>query len=267
MATFAFTTTALPQGATFVFGTWVCVANGSGGFESHLTNSPTLKAATPESLSKLGGSDDQGVMLLPDLAKEIEMKLEDNSGSTRTQIGLKPNSTRIETPLVQSVLGLHNASSTYKQMIRSIYENSLDHFLCVENHSVTASQEAPVSDVYPDPVESSQDSLYFITNALAKIQLKSYQSHTLAELLDNLREVASIDDLPFQHGSPLETERETGSGGTVLADYESDLESFSPECLVPVIIQQPGGAPSQHDPNESLGSDFSRQSDPRCSTR
>ena len=46
--------------------------------------------------------------------------------------------------------------------------------------------------------------------------------------------------------------RETGSGGIVLADYESDLESISPERLVPVIIQQPGGAPSQHDPNEAL---------------
>ena len=84
----------------------------------------------------------------------------------------------------------------------------------------------------------------FITNALAKMQLKSCRDHTVAELLDNLREVANIDDLPFQHGTPLETERETGSGGTVLADYESDLESFSPERLVPVIIQQPGGAPS-----------------------
>ena len=82
-------------------------------------------------------------------------------------------------------------------MIRSIYQNSLDHLLCVENHSVTASREAPIFDVYPDPVESSQDSLDFITNALAKIQLKSCQDHTLAELLDNLREVASIDDLPF----------------------------------------------------------------------
>ena len=82
-------------------------------------------------------------------------------------------------------------------MIRSIYENSLDHLLCVENHSINASREAPVFDVYPDPVESPQDSLDFITNALAKIQLKSCQSHTLAELLDNLREVASIDDLPF----------------------------------------------------------------------
>ena len=137
-------------------------------------------------------------------------------------------------------------------MIRSIYQNSLDNFFCIENHSVTASREAPVFDVYPDPVESSQNSLDFITNALAKIQLKSCQSLTLAELLDNLRKVASIDDLPFQHGTPLTTNREIGYGETVLADCESDLESFSPECLVPVIIQQAGGAPSQHDPNEAL---------------
>ena len=137
-------------------------------------------------------------------------------------------------------------------MIRSIYENSLNRLLRVENQSITASREAPVFDKYSDPVESPQDSLDFITNALAKMQLKSCRSHILAELLDNLREVASIDDLSFQHGSPLETERETGSGGTVLADYESDLESFSPERLVPVIFEQPEGAPSQHDPNEAL---------------
>jgi hypothetical protein len=135
-------------------------------------------------------------------------------------------------------------------MIGSIYENSLDHLLCVENHSVTASREAPIFDIYSDPVESSQDSLDFITNALAKIQFESCQSHTLAELFDNLREVASIDDLPFQHGTPLVTERETGSGETILADYDSDLESFSHERLVPVIIQQPEA--SQHDPNEVL---------------
>ena len=110
-------------------------------------------------------------------------------------------------------------------MIKSIYESSLDRPLHIENQSATASREAPVFDVYPDPVKSPQDSLDFITNELAKMQLKSCQGHTLAELLDNLREVASIDDLPFQHSTPLETERETGSGGTILADYESDLES------------------------------------------
>ena len=134
-------------------------------------------------------------------------------------------------------------------MIRSIYQNSLDHLLYVENHSITAGREAPIFDVYPDPVKSYHDSLDFITNALAKIQLKSRQSHTLAELLNNLREVASIDDLPFQHGTPLTTERETRSGETVLADYESNLESFSPERLVSVINQQGGSAPSRHDPN------------------
>ena len=78
------------------------------------------------------------------------------------------------------------------------------------NYSVTANREAPIFDVNKDPVESSQDSLDFITNALAKIQFESCQSHTLAELLDNLREVASIDDLPFQHGTHLTTERKLG---------------------------------------------------------
>ena len=135
-------------------------------------------------------------------------------------------------------------------MIGSIYENSLDHLLRVKNHLVTASREAPIFDVYPDLVKSPQDSLDHITNVLAKMQLKSCRSHTLAELLDNLREVTSIDDLPFLHGTPLATERETGSEETILADYESNLESFSPERLVPVIIQQPEA--SQHDPNEAL---------------
>ena len=227
-----------PQGATFIFGSWVCVANGSGGFDSHLTNSPAPKITTSEDSNKLVGSNDHGIMLLPDLAKEIEAKLEDNSSSTRTQIDLKPKFTRIGTPFAQPVFGFRNSSFAYKQMIKSIYENSLDLLLRVENHSVTASWEASVLDVYLDPVKSPQDNLDRITNALAKMQLKSCRSHTLVELLDNLRKVASIDDLPFQYGTPLATERETSSRETVLADYDSYLKSFSPERLVPVIIQQ-----------------------------
>ena len=125
-------------------------------------------------------------MLLPDLAKEIEPKLEYNSSSIRTQIDPKPKSTRIGTPFAQPIFGLHNSSSVYRQMIRSIYESSLDRLLHVEYQSVTASQEALVFDKYSDPVESPQDSLDFITNALSKMQLKSCQSHILAELLDNL---------------------------------------------------------------------------------
>ena len=130
-----------PKGATFIFGSWVCVANGSGGFDSHLTNSPTLKISTSEDSNKLARSHDRDVMLLPDLAKEIEMKLEYNSSSTRTQIDLKPKSTRIGTPLAQPIFDLRNSSSVYKQMIKSIYENSLDHLLCVKNHPSTTSRE------------------------------------------------------------------------------------------------------------------------------
>ena len=108
MATFTFSTMAPPQGATFGFGSWVCVANGSGSFNSHLTNSPTLKITTSESSNRLAGSDDHGVALLPDLAKEVEMKLEDNSSSTRTQINLKPKLTRVGTPLAQHIFALRN---------------------------------------------------------------------------------------------------------------------------------------------------------------
>ena len=107
-------------------------------------------------------------MLLPDLAKEIESKLENNLSSTRTQIDPKPKSTRIGTRIVQPIFRLHNSSSVYKQMIRSSYENSLDRLLHVENQSATACREATIFDVFPDPVESPLDSLDFITNALAR---------------------------------------------------------------------------------------------------
>ena len=114
MATFAFSTMTPPRGATFIFGSWVCVTNGSGGFDSHLTNSPTPKSSTSEDSNKLARSHDRGVMLLPDLAKEIKTKLENNSSSIRTQIDLKPKSTRIGTLITQPVFVLRNSSSVYK---------------------------------------------------------------------------------------------------------------------------------------------------------
>ena len=90
MATFAFSTMTPPQGATFVFGSWVCIANVLGSFDGHLTNLPTLKATSSESPNKLARSGDHGVMLLPDFAKEIEMKLK----TTRVPLGLRLISNR-----------------------------------------------------------------------------------------------------------------------------------------------------------------------------
>ena len=125
MATFAFSAMTPPRGATFIFGSWVSVANGSGGFDSQLTNSPAPKNSTSEDFNKLARSHDRGVMFLPDLAKEIEPKLENYSSSIRTQIDLKSKPTRIGTLIAQPVFGLRNSSSVYKQMIRFSYENRL----------------------------------------------------------------------------------------------------------------------------------------------
>src|SRR6185295_958693 len=59
MATFALSTMTPPRGATFIFGLWVCVAHGSGGFDSHLTNSPMPKSSTSEDSNKLARSNDR----------------------------------------------------------------------------------------------------------------------------------------------------------------------------------------------------------------
>ena len=105
---------AFPQGATFVFGSRVCITNGSGSFDSHLANPITLKATSSESYNDLTESDDHGDMLLPDLAKEIEQKLDVNLSSTQTQIDFSPSPTRVKTLHAQPIIGLHNALSAYQ---------------------------------------------------------------------------------------------------------------------------------------------------------
>jgi hypothetical protein len=51
MASFNFTSAVLDEGTTFIFGSWICVANGLGGFNSHLANSKESEtsSSTPSS--------------------------------------------------------------------------------------------------------------------------------------------------------------------------------------------------------------------------
>jgi hypothetical protein len=51
MASFNFTSVVLDEGTTFIVGSWICVANGLGGFNSHLANSrePEASSSTPSS--------------------------------------------------------------------------------------------------------------------------------------------------------------------------------------------------------------------------
>jgi hypothetical protein len=51
MASFNFTSAVLDEGTTFIFGSWICVANSLGGFSSNLVNSkePEASSSTPSS--------------------------------------------------------------------------------------------------------------------------------------------------------------------------------------------------------------------------
>jgi len=152
-----------------------------------------------ESCNFAGKPSNLGEILLPDLIKEIEQKLDTNSSSTRTQISLGLSSTQDGTLYAQPIFGLRNSSSTYQQMIKSIYSAygaSLDYLSYVKNSLTTASREAPIFDVYSDSDESSSDdNLDLIIDALTQLQVKSRSARTPTELLDHLREVASIGDL------------------------------------------------------------------------
>jgi hypothetical protein len=51
MASFNFTSAVLDEGTTFIFSSWICIANGLSGFNSHLANSkkPKASSSTPSS--------------------------------------------------------------------------------------------------------------------------------------------------------------------------------------------------------------------------
>jgi hypothetical protein len=69
MASFNFTSAVLYEGMILIFGSWICVANSLGGFNSHLAKSKKPEASSSTSSSDLNdfinNLDD---MLLPDLA-------------------------------------------------------------------------------------------------------------------------------------------------------------------------------------------------------
>ena len=82
------------RGTTFFFGSWVCIANGSGGFDSHLANSREPEAFP---VRRSNAADDHvgnlSEMMIPDLAREIEQKLIFDASSTRSSINLRSEST------------------------------------------------------------------------------------------------------------------------------------------------------------------------------
>jgi len=85
MASFEFSFPAIDAGTTFVFGSWVCIANGSGGFLSRLIDSTSTKTPRREQLGEITFAE----ILLPGIAKEIENLSLSDLTPTRFPFGLK----------------------------------------------------------------------------------------------------------------------------------------------------------------------------------
>jgi hypothetical protein len=64
----------LDEGITFIFTSWICIANDSGGFNNHLADSRKPEAFATTQRNNLDKFiDNLDELLLPDLAGEIEM--------------------------------------------------------------------------------------------------------------------------------------------------------------------------------------------------
>ena len=68
MASFDFSFPVIDAETTFVFGSWACIADGLGGFSSHLIDPASTKTLRQEQLSETAPAD----ILLPGIAEEIE---------------------------------------------------------------------------------------------------------------------------------------------------------------------------------------------------
>jgi hypothetical protein len=115
MASFNLNHTVLDVGTTFVFGSWVCIANGLGGSNTHQANPMEPKASSPASCSNLDEIvENSDEILLLELTKEIEkMSISDTTSirSPTSPVGL--DLTYSKTPGTQLPLGLRNAAASY----------------------------------------------------------------------------------------------------------------------------------------------------------
>ena len=96
MASFDFSFPAIEAGTTFILGSWVCVAKGSGGFSSRLVNPTSTKAPQQEQLGEITSTE----ILLPEIAREVKNLSLSDTTSALLPFGLG-NSTASFTALLQ----------------------------------------------------------------------------------------------------------------------------------------------------------------------
>ena len=85
MASFGFSFLAIDAGTTFIFGSWIGIADGSGGFSSHLINPTSARTPRQEQLGEITSAE----ILLPGIAEAIESLSLLDTAPTHSPFGLR----------------------------------------------------------------------------------------------------------------------------------------------------------------------------------
>jgi hypothetical protein len=224
MLSFNFIRSVPSQGTTFVFGSWVCIADGAGSFRRFLVDMmPKTVAADPRSgLDKFVGELDN----LPLHASTAQIEMESVPSSTSygvatTSPGLdllqsRDSRGRTQPGLCESATDLQEANASGSL---SMLDKDLDLLLRDGNPEATVCREASGCSGPGDLVITSSP----------KGHIMHWRGMTLSNLLEaESRLVAHLEPLPFQEGRPLATAAE---GSTELVD-ESSHELSSRQVLM-----------------------------------
>jgi hypothetical protein len=224
MVSFQFTRLVPSQGTTFVFGSWVCIADGAGSFHRFLVDmKPKTPAVDPHSnLDKF--VDDLDDLSIHASAARIEVEPASgatSSGAASTFLGL--DLFQSKDSCSQSQLGLHNLVTDLQEadMSESLYalEKDLDCLLQLGGPEATARR----GDL---GCFGASDLMITSTPEGRFVHWKGMKPSDLLEAEDRL--VAHLEPLPFQEGRPLATVVE---GSTELVD-ESSEELISRQVLM-----------------------------------
>jgi hypothetical protein len=186
---------------TFVFGLWVCIADGAGNFRRFLIDMrPKTSAADPRSdLNKfIDGLDD-----LSTHASATKIEVESAPGSTSSSVvatSLGLDSFQSKDSCSQSQLGSHNLATNLQganfSESFSALEEDLDSLLQLGGPEATTCQGASSSFGASDLIITSTAEGHFI----------HWRGMKLSDLLEaEAQLVAHLEPLPFQVGRPSAT--------------------------------------------------------------
>jgi hypothetical protein len=216
MASFKFTSAVPLQGMTFIFGSWVCIADGAGSFRRF-----TIDAMKPKTLAVSFHSDlDEFVDNLDDLStqgsaarivEEFVFNATPSSAAT-TLLGL--DSFQSEDLRSRSRLGLRNLATNHQEAndsdSLSALEKDLDYLRRIGKPEATARRGAAGYLGDNDLMITSTPEGRFV----------HWKGMKLSDLLeDKDRLVAHLEPLPFQEGRPVATVAEES---TELVEASSD---------------------------------------------